>query len=196
MPRRRTPAHHDSDMYAIFRKSPADSDGQQAWIVNLTRGGRPIQSTFSFSVYGGEAAALFVARAYRDAVLEVVPPLTLRDMRMLKRKDNRGQRGDHPRSQITGVHHTAATKGRAAFWTARIEITDPTKPSGRRSIVRTFSTAKYGDDGARIMAEEERMRLVMAVENGEDPALRSSAAKRLNKRLARNADTGENRNDM
>lgn len=174
-------------MYAIFRKSPADSARQQAWIVNLTRGGRPIQS--SFSVYGGEAAALFVARAHRDAVLEVVPPLSNRDMRMLKRRDNRSQRGNHPRSEIAGVHHTAATKGRAAFWTARIEIKDDTIPSGRRSIARTFSTAKYGDDGARIMAEDERMRMVMAVENGQDPALRSPAAKRLHERLGQNLNT-------
>lgn len=186
MPRSRRPAPHDSDMYAIFRKSP-DGAGQQAWLVHLSRGGRMIQSTFSDSTYGGREAALFVARAFRDAVLQVIPPLTHRDMRMLKRKTRRDPPGDHPRSEIAGVHYAAASGPRHGRWIARIEIRDASRPTGRRAITRSFSVAEHGFDAAREAAEAERIRMVMAVENGEDPALRNPAATRLHRRLAKGA---------
>ncbi|MEO0913255.1 MAG: hypothetical protein AAFY59_09735, partial [Pseudomonadota bacterium] len=90
--RQRRRGHHPSDMYGIFRKSPGPG-GQQAWAVRLSRGGRTIQSTFSDSTYGGRAAALYVARAYRDAVLEIVPPLTRVEMRQIQRRKR--QQGAH-----------------------------------------------------------------------------------------------------
>ncbi|WP_299968428.1 hypothetical protein [uncultured Roseobacter sp.] len=191
MPRRRpASAHHDSDMYAIFRKAKPGED-QQAWTVNLSRGGRSFQMTFSDATYGSEAASLFVARACRDAVLEVVPPLTHHDMRMLKRRTKRGQPGDHPHSDVTGVHYARATRNRPGRWIARIEIKDATRPTGRRTITRSFSEAELGNDAAREAAEAARLQMVLAVEHGDDPALRSPAAKRLHKRLVRNPGASE-----
>ena len=177
MTRRRAP-HHDSDMYAIFRKSKT-GEGQQAWLVNLTRGGRRIQTTFSDSTYGGEAQSLHVARAYRDAVLEVVPPLTNRDVRT-------ALRSTRPEgSDMTGVYYIEATERRPARWIARIDVADDTKASGRRNISRTFNIASRGHEEAKRAAEDERIRMVLAVENGEDPALRNPAAIRLHDRLAK-----------
>lgn len=99
---------HPRDMYGISRKSP-DATGQQAWTVRLSRGGRMIQISFSDSTYGGTAGALFVARAYRHAVLEIVPPLTRSEMRHVTRKKPlpsttpRSQASIMPRPQETAL---------------------------------------------------------------------------------------------
>ena len=166
----RSKAFHDVDMYAIFRvERPAH--GQDAWLVNLSRGARPIRKSFSDYTYGGREPALFVARAYRDAVLKIVPPLTHRDMRMRVRKNR-------PEGSITGVHFKPASGPRPAYWIARIEIEaleHSTAKRKRRCLTRHFSVARYGDAEAKRMAENERIRMVMAVDNGEDPALRSPA---------------------
>jgi len=178
---RRKPNPHDSDMYAIFRKSKDGGHvkGQQAWLVHLTRGGRSIQNTFSDSTYGGREAALFVARAFRDAVLEIVPPLTTREMRTRLRRNTPGD------SEMTGVYYIAQTEKRSARWIACIDVADETKAAGRRTIRRTFNVTSLGYDAAKTADEEERIRMLMAVENGEDPALRNPAAIRLHDRLAK-----------
>jgi hypothetical protein len=173
---------HDESMYGIFRVE-RDRHGQAAWHVRLSRGGRTIQTTFSDATYGGYVPALTVARAYRDAVLKVVPPLTNRNMRMLVRK-NRPNGSDIP-----GVYYKAADATHSAYWTARIDVPVPGRvgANGRRKrkqIVRSFNIAKHGYEQARQLAEEERMRMLLAVENGEDPALRNPAAAELHNKLA------------
>lgn len=175
---------HDNEMYAINRVG-TERHGQDAWLVHLSRGGKSIAMTFSDSTYGGKAQALEVARAYRDAVLRVVPPLTNKDLRMLVRK-NRPEGGSIP-----GVYHVPASKDRKhGAWIARIEVSvndveqDPSDTRRRRkALTRTFSIKKHGYEGARRLAEEERIRMVLAVENGEDPALRSPAALALHQSL-------------
>ena len=93
-----------------------------------------------------------------------------------------GQRGgDRPRSDITGVTYAAETDKRSARLFAAIELADDTKPSGRR----TFNVSELGHDAAKRAAEAERIRIVLAVENGEDPVLGSEAAGRLHKRLGK-----------
>lgn len=177
---------HPSDMYGIFRKSRGD-EGQQAWIVNFSRGGKSFQTTFSDSSYGGESQALHVARAYRDAVLEVVPPLTKAEMRQVQR---RKATGEHV-SEITGVTYAGESKGRSAAWIARIELPAedvPGRPArgakrARRSIVRRFSIARLGYDAAKEAAEEARLDMLAALQDGGDPALRSQAAEILHRRL-------------
>lgn len=176
---RRKPSLHDEAMYGIFRVE-YDRHGQDAWIVNLSRGGRPIRMTFSDSTYGGREPALAVARAFRDAVLKVVPPLTNRDMRMLVRKNR-------PNKSIPGVYYKPAERGRSAYWIAHIKVahTGPKRVGkrNRKSIRRSFNVSKYGDANARQLAEEERIRMLLAVENGEDPALRNPAAVELHRKL-------------
>ncbi|MFV0492605.1 MAG: hypothetical protein ACK5M4_12380 [Pseudorhodobacter sp.] len=177
---------HPSDRYGIFRKSQ-DQEGQQAWIVNLSRGGRTIQASFADSTYGGRPQALHVARAYRDAVLEVVPPLTRAEMRQVQR---RKVEGEHV-SEITGVTYAGPTRGRSAAWIARIELPAedisgrPAKGARRprRTITRRFSIARMGYDAARKAAEETRLDMLETLQDGDDPALRSKAAEILHKRL-------------
>ena len=182
---------HPSDMYGICRKSRGET-GQQAWIVRLSRGGKFFQSTFADSSFGGRAQALHVARAWRDAVLEVVPPLTRAEMRQVQR---RKAPGEHV-SEITGVTYAKETPGRAAAWIARIELPAeaipgrPTKGDRRprRSIVRSFSVAKQGYTAAKAAAEEARLDMLNALQDGNDPALRSQAAEILHRRLGRRAE--------
>ncbi|WP_234934189.1 AP2 domain-containing protein [Agrobacterium vitis] len=176
---------HDESMYAIHRLD-IDKHRQDAWMVNLSRGGKSIHMTFSDSTYGGKDQALEIAQAYRDAVLRVVPPLTNNDMRMLVRK-NRSEG-----SSVPGVYFIGPTGAhKSGIWMARIEIAldDNTPvPAGkrrRRQFTRTFNVSKFGYETARRMAEEERIRMVLAVENGEDPALRSPQALKLHEKLTR-----------
>lgn len=179
---------HDESMYGIFRVE-RDRHGQAAWHVRLSRGGRAIQTTFSDATDGGYEPALTVARAYRDAVLKVVPPLTNRNMRMLVRK-NRPNGSDIP-----GVYYKPADATHSAYWTAQIDVPVPGRvgANGRRKrkhIVRSFNIATHGYEKARQLAEEERMRMLLAVENGEDPALRNPAAVELHTKLADGSSSG------
>lgn len=181
---------HSEEMYAIHRVD-TNRHRQNAWLVHLTRGGKTIQMTFSDATYGSKEQALEVAQAYRDAVLRVVPPLTNQAMRMLVRK-NRSEG-----SSVPGVYYKAPDeKHKSAIWIARIELTVDDREStasGRRkrkSMTRTFNVNKYGYEEARRMAEEERIRMVLAVENGEDAALRSPHALNLQEKLMKDSASG------
>ncbi len=175
---------HDDAIYAINRVE-ADRHGQNAWLVNFSRGGRTFQMTFSDGTYGGNEQALTVAKAYRDAVLSVVPPLTKKDMRMQVRK-NRSEG-----SNLPGVYYVQpGNHFKDGAWIARIEVqveengnASATKRR-RKAISRTFNIGKYGHDEARRLAEEERIRMVLAVENVDEPALRSPDALALHRKLS------------
>lgn len=178
------PKFHEHDMYAIHRVD-ADRHGQNAWRVNFSRGGKTFQMTFSDGTYGGNEQALIVAKAYRDAVLSVVPPLTNRDMRMQVRKNRSGG------SNLPGVYYVQPGEHyKDGAWIARIEVqvedqanTSATKRR-RKAISRTFNIGKYGYDEARRLAEEERIRMVLAVDDGDEPALRSPHALQLHQKLS------------
>ena len=190
---RTTPDRKNLD-YAIFRREGRENErtghaNGAGWSVNLSRGGRPIQTSFHDATYGSKEAALHVARAYRDAVLEVVPPLTTVDMRTLRRRNR--EPGTMP-----GVHYQAAIGNRPDYWIARIEVPTDMRVPGyvenpgpsrakrpRRCITRSFSIKRYGNDEARRMAEAERMRMLAALENAHEPALRSERAKELHAEL-------------
>lgn len=182
------PQFHENDMYAINRVD-ADRHGQNAWHVNFSRGGKAFQMTFSDGTYGGNEQALTVAKAYRDAVLSVVPPLTNRDMRMQVRK-NRSEG-----SNLPGVYYVQPGKHfKEGAWIARIEVqvdghvNDASTKRRRKAITRTFNIGKYGDYEARRLAEEERIRMVLAVDNGAEPALRSPHALTLHRKLTDTED--------
>jgi len=171
-------------MYAINRVD-ADRHGQNAWRVNFSRGGKTFQMTFSDGTYGGNEQALTVAKAYRDAVLSVVPPLTNRDMRMQVRK-NRSEG-----SNLPGVYYVQPGKHyKDGAWIARIEVQVEDQENAfaskrrRKAISRTFNIGKYGYDEARRLAEEERIRMVLAVDDGDEPALRSPDAIALHRKLS------------
>jgi hypothetical protein len=183
-----SPQYHEDDMYAINRVD-ADRHGQNAWRVNFSRGGKTFQMTFSDGTYGGNEQALIVAKAYRDAVLSVVPPLTNRDMRMQVRKNRSGG------SNLPGVYYVQPGKHyKDGAWIARIEVqvedhgNAPATKRRRKAISRTFNIGKYGYDEARRLAEEERIRMVLAVDDGDKPALRSPDALALHRKLSDTED--------
>lgn len=204
------PALGDRD-YAITRLT-RERHGKAGWQVAVIRRGRLVQSSFYDRVYGDRAASLHVARAYRDAVLEVMPPLSRRDMRRIVRRNR------SPGSSVTGVSFQAATDKRAACWVARIELPGepgrrrrtaepageggapggqaedggPAAPAGlrparkrpaRRKRIRYFSVDKLGYEEARRQAEAERERMLMVLEDGDLPALRSARAAELHEAL-------------
>lgn len=54
-------------MYAVYRLEKA-KHGQDAWIVNMSRGGTPIHMIFSDVTYGGKAAVLTLRSTRRRQV--------------------------------------------------------------------------------------------------------------------------------
>jgi hypothetical protein len=170
------------EMYAVTRLD-VDKHGQNAWAVQLSRGGRMISMKFSDSTYGGVDQALYVAKSYRDAVLKVVPPMTNQELRMQIRKNRPAD------SDVPGVYYVAPSKHyKDGAWIARIEVArlaDAPRPSRvtgkrrRKAITRTFNIGKHGYEQARRMAEDERIRMLLAIQNSKDPALRSPVARTL-----------------
>ena len=154
--------HHDEAFYGLFRVS--GRNGQDLWRVHLSRAGRKLQASFPDLTYGGEAPALHVARAWRDAVLAIVPPLTNIALRQIVRR-NRTE-------GMPGVYYNAQRRA----WSAVITLAD------RRTVKHSFKVSAHGEDGARALAEAERLHMLDALENGRDPALRSPAARALTKR--------------
>ena len=197
--------------YAITRLT-RERHGKAGWQVAVIRRGRFVQSSFYDRVYGGREASLHVARAFRDAVIEVLPPLSRRDMRRIVRRNR------SPGSSVTGVSFQAATDTRAAYWVARIELlgepgrrrrtAEPVAEGGalganaedespatsaglrpererpaRRKRVRYFSVDRLGYEEARRQAEVERERMLAVLEDGDLPALRSARAAELHEVL-------------
>ena len=61
--------------YAITRQNQHSSGGDSwAWEVHMSRQGVHIKRTFSDAIYGGELASLTMAKAYRDALIRLIPP--------------------------------------------------------------------------------------------------------------------------
>ena len=130
-------------------------------------------------------------------MLEVVPPLRNIDVRTLVRKNR--EPGSMP-----GVHFQPATTNRPAYWIARIEVPTDRRVPGyvenpgpsrakrpRRCITRSFSINRFGNEVARRMAEEERMRMLAAIEDPNEPMLVSERAKELHAKLQGTAHVPE-----
>ncbi|XUY30437.1 hypothetical protein RMR21_025815 (plasmid) [Agrobacterium sp. rho-8.1] len=67
-------------------------------------------------------------------------------------------------------------------------MNDASTKRRRKAITRTFNIGKYGHNEARRLAEEEHIRMVLAVDNGAEPALRSPHALTLNRKLTNTED--------
>ncbi len=137
--------------------------GRAIWHVGVIRAALHVQAGFPDLTYGGEAPALAVARAWRDAVMAAVPPLTNIELRQVVRARRPG---------TPGVYRDA---GRQA-WRAVVTLPGP------RSVARYFKVAVHGKEGARALAEAERLHMLDELRNGRDPALRSPVARDAAKR--------------
>jgi hypothetical protein len=110
-----------------------------AWCVWLKRQGHLIYRRFADADFGSSEAAYALARAYRDAVLKVLPPVTNRDIAVRLRKTNT--------SGISGVRYVETADGGA--W-------DGTLQTGEILKMKLFKIARYGEAEARARAIAQR----------------------------------------
>lgn len=132
--------------YAI-RRARADTPSPR-WVVTLYRRGAEICKAFCDQKYGSTEAALAAAIAFRDQVLADIPPLTLREMCAVVRRNNK--------TGVPGVHRLL-NRGRPK-WMAVLNLPDGRHPS------RSFSIAKYGEEEAYRLAVAARAELLQQVE--------------------------------
>ena len=132
--------------------------GRRLWQAVLMRSGRRVQTGFPDLIYGGEEQALTVARAWRDAVMAAVPPLTNIETRQIVRCVR--QEG------MPGVYYDP----RRRAWSAVVTL------PGRRAVKQSFKVSTHGEEKARGLAEAERLHMLDTLENGRDPALRNPEA--------------------
>jgi hypothetical protein len=129
-----------SNDYGLCRQSNSRNPSPAwHWTMRLVRQGTLVLRRFSDGSYGGDLAALTVARAYRDAVVRLIPPFTRRQVYRKLPVTNR--------SGVIGVWRLET--GRAAYWQAYIDI-----DGERRS--KAFSVKRYGEQQAKELAVAQR----------------------------------------
>lgn len=133
----------DPAMYCISRQQ-----GDTAWHVFIRRRGQRYAENFRDSRYGGRDRALAAAQAWRDQVLREVAPLERREFAMIRRSTNT--------SGVPGVSRLQRPTG-YAYWIARTDL------PGGKLLHRTFAVNKFGEEGARERAIEERRRQLESV---------------------------------
>ncbi|NSZ16351.1 hypothetical protein [Agrobacterium vitis] len=122
------------DSYALFREEHNENHGA-GWWVDLRRRGMRVVRLFKDSIYGSPQASFDQAKAYRDAVMSVLPPATNHEQAVLLRKNNK--------SGISGVRHVELAEDEA--WEASLL----TRTEHKRE---KFSLREYGEEQAKAMA--------------------------------------------
>ncbi|MCI9868513.1 hypothetical protein RHIZ_21350 [Rhizobium skierniewicense] len=129
---------HDANGYGLNREEANERRGA-GWWVSLRRRGHKIVRLFKDSVYGCDEAAYKAARAYRDAIIEAIPPATNHEQAVLLRKNNQ--------SGISGVRRVETREGDA--WQATLMTNDGQKREN-------FTVSKFGELEAKTMAIAQR----------------------------------------
>ncbi len=129
---------HDADGYGLHREDANERRGA-GWWVSLRRRGHKIVRLFKDSIYGSDAAAYAQARAFRDAIIEAIPPATNQEQAVLLRKNNK--------SGISGVRRVETRDGDT--WQATLMTNEGQKRE-------SFSVSKFGEDAAKSMAIAQR----------------------------------------
>jgi len=136
---------HDADNYGLKREEANERRGA-SWWVSLRRRGHRIVRLFKDSVYGSDEAAYKAARAYRDAIIEAIPPATNHEQAVLLRKTNK--------SGISGVRRVETRDG--DVWETTLMTNDGQKRE-------SFSVAKFGELAAKSMAIAQRRKWLAAL---------------------------------
>ena len=136
---------HDADNYGLKREDANERRGA-SWWVSLRRRGHRIVRLFKDSVYGCDEAAYTAARAYRDAIIEAIPPATNHEQAVLLRKNNQ--------SGISGVRRIETREGDA--WQATLMTNDGQKREN-------FTVSKFGELAAKSMAIAQRRKWLAAL---------------------------------
>lgn len=127
------------------------------WRVSLRRYGKMLVKNFPDKKYGGRQKALKLAQQYRDELLGKFPPISRREMCLIKRSNNK--------SGISGVcTYAKRYKLGGGSWreTRYWEASWPAAEGKNVSI--NFSVRKYGEELARSMAIRARQRGMEGVE--------------------------------
>lgn len=127
--------YHAPAMYGIVRMP-------NNWRVTLSRGGQRFLMGFAFSRYGGEAAALACAQAYRDKVVRNHLPPERSELAQKLRLTNK--------SGVSGVTFRLNAKGEIMSWHAI------TRVSADRLLTKSFGVGRYGAAQAECLAIAER----------------------------------------
>ncbi|POO57098.1 hypothetical protein CTT39_08495 [Agrobacterium rosae] len=150
LPKRRMKAHspqtkHDAEGYGLNREEANERRGA-GWWVSLRRRGHKVVRLFKDSIYGSDEATYSAARAYRDAIIEAIPPATNHEQAVLLRKTNK--------SGISGVRRLETREG--DVWQATLTTNDGSKREN-------FSVTKFGEAKAKSMAIEQRRKWLCAL---------------------------------
>ncbi|NTF07996.1 hypothetical protein G6L37_17660 [Agrobacterium rubi] len=129
-----------------MKREDANERRGASWWVSLRRRGHRIVRLFKDSVYGNDEAAYKAARAYRDAVIEAIPPATNHEQAVLLRKNNQ--------SGISGVRRIETREGDA--WQATLMTNDGQKREN-------FTVSKFGELVAKSMAIAQRRKWLAAL---------------------------------
>lgn len=132
----------NDDLYCIYRLT-------LIWRVVVQRQRLTIVRNFRDRMYGDKAKALAEAKRYRDAVLDLFPPLTNRDVIQTKRRNNT--------SGFPGVNRVELEDHGGPFWVAELRKDDMRK-------YRRFSIAKHGERKAKALAVALRQQWVDEIE--------------------------------
>lgn len=144
---------NEKGMYGITRvlssKHPAGpKHSTKGWGVSLTRNQRVFNRQFADSRHGGQAEALAAAKAWRDGIVRRYKPLLKRDYAQAVRRNST--------TGVAGV--TYREDGDTVRYIARTTLAD-----GKR-VMKSFSVAIHGSEGAFKLAQAERKRQLQQVE--------------------------------
>jgi len=146
----------NSDLYGISRIDD-DQHHSHAWRVSLRRHGQRHVKNFTDKKCGGADAALRCAQRYRDEFLSSHPPISRKEVCLVRRSNNQ--------SGVTGVCTYAKRHERRDgsikenwYWEASWPGADG-KP-----VKKVFSVNNFGDSMARQMAINARAEAIHALE--------------------------------
>lgn len=141
----------EQSLYGLTRVQQEKSR-TRCWVVSLQRRGKVWRKTFSDLKFGGKAASMKAALAYRDKVVAKHPPMNRVQYMSILRKNN-----------ISGVAGVCrVTKGyhkdgiARAYWIARM-------PGKAPSCLRAFSVVALGENEARRRAINARKQALSSI---------------------------------
>jgi hypothetical protein len=119
------------------------SRGENCWLVTIVRDGHRYRKQFHFGKYG-VGAGLKLAKAWRDEIVAGHPALSRHICAQRPRKDTS--------QEIPGIVCQHHPDGRPKLWTAQ------TQCGPERRLRKSFSVGRYGEQGAKALAIQERQR--------------------------------------
>ena len=137
-----------AEMYGITRSISKRNDKSLCWKVTISRRGIRFCKSFHDQTWEGAENALAAAKRYRDATVQRIPPLTIREFaQKLKANNTSGFVGVYPGQSRSGVR----------IWRACIKL-----PSGK-SVSKSFAESVHGPR-ARELAIQARQQLLDLLE--------------------------------